>query len=258
MNETSEPPGGRRVAVVTGSGKKRVGWHVADALASRGFDLMVHYHTSRDAALETAKHLQAHGIRAEVAAADLADEAGARRLVEATLSQFGRVDVLVTCAAIWEPKPLAEVTAADLRRQFEVNLAGTFFCAQQAGLAMARQPEGGCVVLFGDWAVQRPYRGYSAYFASKGAIPTLTRCLAVELAALNPRVRVNCVEPGPAMVPETVSEDERNAIAQSTLVKRLGSPANLAQAVVALVENEFITGVCLPVDGGRSIYAGGL
>ncbi len=84
---------------------------------------------------------------------------------------------------------------------------------------------------------------------------TLTRSMAVELGARNPRVRVNCILPGPVMLPRDLPEAERREAIEGTLVKREGSPVNVAQAVVALVENDFITGVCLPVDGGRTIFA---
>ena len=84
-------------------------------------------------------------------------------------------------------------------------------------------------------------------------MPTLTRALAVELAHRNPRVRVNCIEPGPVMVPENVSEHEVKGVIAGTLLQRLGRPENIAQAVIFLVENDYITGICLPVDGGRTI-----
>ncbi|GIW88373.1 MAG: oxidoreductase [Isosphaeraceae bacterium] len=247
-----------RTALITGSGKKRIGWHLADALARRGYAIAVHYHRSADEAMETVDHLRRLDVAAEAFQADLANADAARSLVDSVLARFGRLDVLATCAAIWEPKRLEEVTTDDLRRYFDVNLAGTFVCAQAAGLTMVRQPEGGAIVTFGDWAVRRPYLDHAAYFAAKGAIPTLTRCLAVELGTRNPRVRVNCIEPGPAMVPDSVDPDERAAIARATLVGREGSPEAIVQAALLLIENDFLTGVCLPVDGGRSIYAGGL
>jgi pteridine reductase len=120
---------------------------------------------------------------------------------------------------------------------------------------MAAQESGGAIVNLGDWATVRPYLNYAAYFPSKGAIPTLTRDFAVELASRNPRVRVNAVLPGPAMLPEGLSDQERKAAIGATLVKREGSPHNVADAVLFLLRNDFVTGVCLPVDGGRSIYA---
>jgi pteridine reductase len=86
-------------------------------------------------------------------------------------------------------------------------------------------------------------------------VTTLTRCLAVELGSRNPKVRVNCVMPGPVMLPPDLPEAERRQAIEATLVKREGSPANVAQAVLAFVDNDFVTGVCTPVDGGRTIYA---
>jgi pteridine reductase len=247
----------RRIALVTGSGKKRIGWHVADILASRGFSIAVHYRTSAKEAVETVEHLRSHGVEAEAFQADLGDEAAVQNLIRGVLGRFERLDVLVNCAAVYTPKRLEDVTAADVRQHFETNLLGTFLCAQQAGLMMVLQPEGGCIVNFGDWALARPYVNYSAYFASKGAIPALTRCLATELGTRNPRVRVNCVLPGPVLFPSDMPDTEREAAIRSTLVLREGQPENVAAAVLFFLENDFVTGVCLPVDGGRTIYAAG-
>jgi pteridine reductase len=120
---------------------------------------------------------------------------------------------------------------------------------------MVKQPEGGLIVTVGDWAEARPYTGYAAYFPSKGAVTTMTRCLAVELGTRNPRVRVNCVMPGPVMLPPDLPAAEKAESINATLVKREGRPENVAQAVLAFLDNDFLTGVCLPVDGGRTIYA---
>lgn len=243
------------VALVTGSGKKRVGAAVADALARRGYAVAVHYRSSAAEAAETVASLTAHGVEAEPFAADLTDEVAVRRLVTAVLARFGRLDVLVNCAAVWKRKPLEEVTAADVRLHFDTNALSTFLCCQQAGLAMVAQPEGGAIVNVGDWAEVRPYLGYAAYFPSKGAVTAITRSLAVELGTRNPRVRVNAVLPGPVMLPPDLPQAERDHAVRATLVKREGSPANVAQAVLALVENDFVTGASLPVDGGRTVYA---
>ncbi len=244
-----------KVAVVTGSGSRRIGWHVAQAFAERGYRLVIHYRSAGTEAIATIEALQARGIDALGVQADLTDDAAAQRLIDETLAHFKRIDVLVNCAADWKSKRLEDVSGADVRHYFEVNTLSTFLCAQRAGLAMVRQPEGGCIVNLGDWAVVRPYLNYAAYFPSKGAIPTLTRTLAVELGRRNPAVRVNCVLPGPVMLPPDLPEAERRAAIAATLVKREGKPENVAQAVVFLAENDFVTGVCLPVDGGRSIYA---
>lgn len=245
----------RRVALVTGSGKRRVGWHIANALAHRGYALAVHYRTSAKEAADSVREYEARGVEAIAVGADLADESAVSKLVGTILDRFGRIDVLVTAAAVWGRKKLEDVTAADIRAQFDTNTLGTFLCCQHAGLAMVKQPDGGCIVTLGDWAIDRPYSGYAAYFASKGVIPTLTRTFAVELGMRNPNIRVNCVMPGPVMLPPDLPEAERREAIEATLVKREGRPDNVAQAVVSLVDNDFITGACLNVDGGRAIYA---
>ncbi|QVL31530.1 SDR family oxidoreductase [Telmatocola sphagniphila] len=243
------------VAIVTGSGKKRVGWYVADALARKGYSVAVHYRSSEREARETVAHLQSLNVAAEAFRADLAKDQEVSSLVERVFQSFGRVDVLVNCAAIWERKKLEAVTAEDVRRHFEINTLGTFLCCQQVGLRMVAQPSGGCIINLGDWAEIRPYPDYSAYFPSKGGISVLTRNFAVELGLRNPNIRVNAILPGPVLLPEDLPQAERNEVIASTLVKREGRPENVAQAVLALIENDFITGVCLPVDGGRSVYA---
>ena len=120
---------------------------------------------------------------------------------------------------------------------------------------MCRQQEGGVIVTVGDWAIDRPYLDHAAYFVSKGAISTLTKTLAVELAQRNPKVRVNAIHPGPVMFPPESSESERQAMVASTLTKNANCPESVAQAVHFFVQNRFVTGVCLPVDGGRTIFA---
>jgi pteridine reductase len=244
-----------RVALVTGSGKRRVGWYVAEALARRGYHLALHYRSSGAETAETVAAYEKQGRKVVAFQADLTDESAVRGLVDQTLAHFGRIDVLVNCAAAWIRKPLEDVTAADVRFHLEVNTVSTFLCSQQVGLAMVKQPEGGSIVTVGDWADARPYLNYAAYFPSKAAIPGLTRCLAVELGRRNPRVRVNCILPGPVMLPPDLPEAERRQAIDATLVKREGSPENVAKAVLAFVDNDFVTGACLAVDGGRTIYA---
>jgi pteridine reductase len=245
-----------QVAIVTGVGKRRIGWHVADALAARGYNLALQYRTSAAEAFQLVESFRGRGLQSEAIHADVTDEQSVHAMIVKVLARFGRIDVLVNCAAVWQRKPLEQVTAADLRLHFETNALGTFLCSQQAGLAMVQQPEGGVIVNIGDWAEVRPYLNYAAYFPSKGAVTAITRSLAVELGSRNPRVRVNCILPGPVMLPADLPAAERQQAINATLVKREGGPRNIALAVLHFIENDFITGVCLPVDGGRTVYAG--
>lgn len=245
----------KKWALITGAGRQRVGFHVARALGKKGYSLALHYRTSATEARESAGILSQEGFETRIFQADLAVESQVGRLVEQLHSECGRLDALVSCASTWHAVELEKTTAADFVGFFESNVLATVLIAQKAGLWMTRQPEGGCIVTVGDWAVTRPYLNYLAYHTSKGAIPVFTKALAVELAHLNPRVRVNCVEPGPVMLPAELSPQDREEAIGATLVQREGSPDHVAMAVMSLVENDFITGVCLPVDGGRSIWA---
>jgi pteridine reductase len=249
-------PAYEKVALVTGAGRRRVGQAVARALAARGYAIAVHYHRSATEAQEALVSLKEEGVKSQAFQADLTCAADIDRLFGQIQEQFGRLDVLVTAAAIWEPRPLESITADDIRRHFEINVLGTFLCCQKAGKLMVAQPSGGTIVTIGDWAVARPYLDYGAYFISKGAIPTMTRMLAVELAHRNPAVRVNCIQPGPVLIPAGVSQAERDRAIAGTLVRREGRPEHIAQAVLFLVDNDFVTGVTLPVDGGRTIAGG--
>ena len=239
----------QRVALVTG-GAVRVGAVIARKLAAHGYRVAVHANRSLDRATALVAELAKSGCEAAAFGADLRDEDAARAMIDKAHRHFGRLNLLVNNAATWSPTPLESTAADDVRRFFETNTLSTFVCAQHAGLIMVEQPDGGAIVNVGDWATARPYRNYAAYFVSKGAIPTLTRALAVEFA---PRVRVNAVLPGPVLLPDDVSTSARQRAIAGTLLAREGRPEHVAHAVHFLAENDFVTGVCLPVDGGRTI-----
>jgi pteridine reductase len=242
------------VALVTGGGR-RVGAVIARHLADAGYRLAIHANRSIDEARLLAEELTASGHESIALAADLCDENSIERMIGAAHDHFGHIHGLINSAAIWIRQRLEDVTSADVRRHFETNTLATFLCCQRVGRLMVGQPAGGAIVNFGDWAIARPYLNYAAYFASKGSIPTITRTFAVELAHRNPSVRVNAILPGPVMLPPEMPASERELVIQSTLVKREGTPAHVADAVLFLLKNDFITGVCLPVDGGRSVFA---
>jgi pteridine reductase len=219
-----------RVALVTG-GERGVGAAVVRALASRGYAVAIHAHGSLQEARVLADQLAAAGVPSLAVTANLRDEGPVRAMVQRVADHFGRIDAVVTCAAIRHAGPLEEVTADDLRTHFDINCVGAFVAAQEAGAFMVRQPEGGSIVTLADSAVDRPPTGSAAFFPSQGAIPAMTRSLAVEFAARNPRVRANCVL--------------ANAAGH-----REGTPEHVAHAVLFLLENQFVNGICLPVDGG--------
>ena len=244
------------VALVTGSGAPRVGRVIAEHLASLGCCIALHANTSDEEAEAAADQIRSqHNVDTLVTLGSLAEDDVPDRLVDETHRRFGRLDVLVNSAAIWFPTDLADVTADEIRKYFQVNTIGTFLTSRAAAKRMADQNTGGSIINIGDWATVRPYLHHSAYFPSKGGVEVMTRSLAVEFAQLNSNIRVNCVQPGPVLLADNFSEDKAKQIAKSTLVGRLGTAQHVAHAVQFLCENDFVTGVCLPVDGGRTIYA---
>jgi pteridine reductase len=244
-----------KVALITGSGRRRVGSVVAEYLARAGYNIALHYHRSADSANELTDSIQRLGVNCHAFQADVANEADVEQMFEAVAATFGRLDVLVTTASVWDAGKLEDITVEDVMRSYSVNAVGTFLCARRAGLLMVEQSEGGAIVTIGDWAIQRPYLDHVAYFMAKGSVEALTRSLAVELAHRNPKVRVNCVHPGPVMFPPNISKQEREMLVESTLVKSGDCPESIGRAVLFLAEDNFVTGVCLPVDGGRTIFA---
>lgn len=243
------------VAFVTGSGATRVGREIAWEFGRLGYRVVIHANRSIKPAKEFLKQLADESIEAMLVQGSIDDDTQVKGWMLEVEKRFGRLDVLVHSAAVWDPKPLEEITKDDLDAQVRTNLYGSFFVARSAGLTMSKQSTGGSIVLIGDWAIQRPYAGFSAYFLSKGGIPTLTRTLAVELAARNPRVRVNAIMPGPVLLADSSTEELAKRLREQSLLKRDGTAHDVAAGALFLAEQPFITGVTLPIDGGRSIYA---
>ncbi len=239
-----------KVALVTGSAK-RIGRAVANALADRGVHQAVHYRTSKTDADEAVELFRVLGVEAESFQADLSHVNEAEALASEVLKRFGRLDILVNNASVFFPSPLGEVTDLQWDTLINTNLKGPFFLAQKVGLAM-KAAVGGTIINIGDWAAERPYTGYLPYCISKAGVVAMTKGLAKALA---PEVRVNCINPGPVMLPEDLSEAEKEEVMRKIPLQRTGSPADIANAVVFLCEGtDFMTGAVITVDGGRAVW----
>ncbi|MEM7478882.1 MAG: SDR family oxidoreductase [Planctomycetota bacterium] len=239
------------VALVTGSRAPRVGNAIAALLEDQGFQLVYHGHREDSG--------QASGNSPDASSTvfgAVEEERNVRQWCEQILGHHGRIDLLVNSAAIWEPKDLEETSSQDFTRFFEVNSLGVALLCKHFGLAMVKQASGGAIINIGDWAVARPYPDFSAYFLSKGGLETLTRTMAVELAHRNPRIRVNAILPGPVLLADEIDAQREQRIVEESLLKRAGTAEDVATAALFLATSLFVTGVCLPVDGGRSIHAG--
>ncbi len=246
----------RPVAFVTGSSSYRVGRVIAENFLRAGYRVVLHAHHLLSSAQSEIEHLRSSGHDVDLVSGAIELEANVLSWVQQIRQSQGRIDVVVNSAAVWHPQPLEQLSAAEIEHTFRVNTLGSALIAKHFGLEMVRQSSGGTIINIGDWAVVRPYKDFAHYFVSKGSIETLTTTMAVELASRNPRVRVNAVLPGPVLLAEGISAQRQQQIISHSLLKRAGTPMDVARAVLFLAENPFITGVCLPVDGGRSIYAG--
>jgi pteridine reductase len=236
-----------KVALVTGAGR-RLGRAVAIALAERGAILAIHYRNSHAEAQAVVAQIVGGGGRAQFFAADLAQVSEVERLIVEVIAAFGRIDVLVNSASVFVRKSLEDISERDWDANLDTNLKAPFFLSKFAGAAMRRNGAGKIINL-GDWAGIRPYLNYIPYSVSKAGLIGLTRALAKALA---PEVQVNCIALGPVMPPDDYDAAEIERLRKATLTKRLGSPDDVARAVIFLCEGtDFATGSTLMLEGGR-------
>jgi NAD(P)-dependent dehydrogenase (short-subunit alcohol dehydrogenase family) len=236
----------RRVAVVTGAAK-RLGRAVALRLAEEGADVVIHYRSSQKEAGETVGEIEKLGRRAAAISADLNNVAEIKNLFAETGKRFGRLDILVNCAANFVESTFATTTEADWNRSLDSNLKAPFFCSQAA--APLLKVAHGVIINFADIGGILGWPGFIPHSISKAGVIMLTRTLAKELA---PDVRVNAIAPGTITMLGDPPEWERDFIQRAPL-HRTGTPADIADAVSFLVNAKFITGQVLVVDGGRTL-----
>jgi NAD(P)-dependent dehydrogenase (short-subunit alcohol dehydrogenase family) len=240
-----------RVALITGG--RRIGAVVASEMARRGADIALVYRRSRVEAEETADSLRALGRRVFLVQADLSRPDSCDHVVDETVNALGRLDVLVNMASIYVQKPVDELTVDDWDTQLAVDVRAAWLCAR-AAVPHMRRLRGGRIINFGDWVARsgRPrYTGYLPYYVAKASVIALTEALALELAP--DQILVNAIAPGPIVAPEDTSDDEFARVERATPLGRWGGEIEIAKAVLALIDSDFITGETVRVDGGRHL-----
>lgn len=237
----------RQVALVTG-GAVRVGRALSIGLAEAGYDMVVHYHASRGAALEVARRVEALGRRAVPVRGDLSDPAAAEELARVTGEEYGRLDLLVNNASVFRARPLSRVDVDEWDLVMDVNLRAPFLVTRAT--ADLLRASAGCVVNIADLSAFRPFPSYPTHSVAKAGLVQLTRALAQQLA---PRVRVNAVAPGTVLPPEEADEDEIERERRRTALGTLGSPEDVVRTVLFLAGSPFVTGEVVVVDGGRDL-----
>jgi pteridine reductase len=246
-----EPSLTGKTVLITG-GARRVGAEIARELHAAGARLAIHYHRSQAEAVALVQAFNAERAdSASAFAADLLEVDQLPALVAAVLEKFNRLDVLVNNASTFYPTPMGQITPTQWADLMGTNLKAPLFLTQAAAAAL--RDTQGLVVNIADIHGQRPLRDYSVYSTAKAGLIHLTRALARELA---PEVRVNAVAPGPVLWPEAqagLDAARQREIIERTLLKRAGSPADIARSVrFFAVDAPYITGQILAVDGGRS------
>ncbi|BCS36035.1 pteridine reductase [Luteitalea sp. TBR-22] len=242
-----------RVVLVTGG--TRMGASLGAALGARGARVAFSCARSTDAIAHAVDRTIAAGGQAVAIGADLRDPAACEQLVTEAIAWGGRLDVLVALASTYERVPIAEVTDDAWRAHLAVDLDATFHCARAAALHMRRRGGGGHLLFCSDWvaASGRPrYTGYVPYYVAKAGVVALTEALALELAG--DAIQVNAIAPGPILPAVGSSPEMQASVIRATPLGHWGGPAALTHAVMGLLDQDWVTGQTLRVDGGRHLH----
>jgi NAD(P)-dependent dehydrogenase (short-subunit alcohol dehydrogenase family) len=224
-----------------------VGQVIALALAEKGARVAFTYRSGDPA--ETLAGIEAHGTEGLALQLDVLEWEQPKAAVEQVIQHFGRVDLLVNNASVWQSAPFLEIS----RRQWEIsigaNLTGPFLCTQAAAPYMLEQ-KSGHIVNISDLSAHQTWPRFADHSASKAGLEAMTRVMAAELA---PHVRVNAIAPGTILLPDGATEAKRQWATVNSLLKRIGTPQDVARTVIFLTESDFITGAVFFVDGGRAL-----
>lgn len=230
------------LALVTGAAH-RLGKVFALTLARQGFDIILHYYQSADAALQTQAEIESVGRRAILAQADLTDPAQIQSLV----SSLESLDALINSAAFMPSGNVDALTLENWDTSLDLNLRAPFFLSQECAKKITN---GGLIVNITDVGAQKTWSRYPSYTVSKAALESLTKILA---RALAPKIRVNAIAPGFVLQSEIVSEEEWQRLMNRIPLKRPARTEEIASALEFLLRNEYITGQTIVVDGGYSL-----
>lgn len=233
-------------ALITG-GAHRLGREIALTLADAGADIAFTYLSSRDDAQETLRAIEQRGVRGLALRADAADDAQTARALAEVSAVFPRLDLWVANAGVFRRTPLAQARERDWDDMWRLNFLTFLVPARRIGPQMRHQGAG-CIIALADVAALRPWANYIPYCVAKRAVVALVQDLARRLA---PQVRVNAIAPGPVLFPAGFPAAARAREIARTALRRAGEPRDIAAAVRFLATSEYVTGVVLPVDGGR-------
>lgn len=243
-----------KIVFVTGSAR-RVGRSIALAFAAEGANLVIHHASpsSADHALSAAETVRKMGGDALVVTGNQGNSDNVHGMFEQVRSYYGHLDVMVNSAAIFKQGDLLEIPEPEWDEVMNINLKGPFLLTQQAGRLM-RDNDSGVIINISDNSGLNGWASRPHHSISKAGVIMLTQVAALGLAQYG--IRVNCVVPGPVLIPAGADESVLDDIAEALPVGHIGEPQNIADACLFLAENPFATGTILRVDGGEGLVGG--
>ena len=234
-----------KAALVTGGGK-RLGKAICIALARRGYDIAVHYNSSESEAEDTAEAVEELGVNSETFQHDLSNASGSGEFIKSTARVFPHLSLLVNSASVFENIEFENVTQELFDRDFNVNFKSPFFIS----LEFSKQPGAENIINLLDTRISRIDTGHFVYNLTKKSLRDFTQMAA---KALGPKIRVNGICPGPILPPPGMDESYLEKVSQDTPLRAPGSPEYIIAALNYILDNPYVTGDCLYVDGGQHL-----
>nr|AIA18777.1 Enoyl-(Acyl carrier protein) reductase [uncultured bacterium] len=241
-----------KVALITGAAR-RIGAEIANTLHNAGLNIILHYHRSEHEAMRLCKLFnERRPDSATIKKADLTDKSEYSKLIDASVKEWGNLDVLINNASRFYKTPLDQSNEDNWNDLIDSNLKAPLFLAKAAASELKKQK--GCIINITDIHGEKPLRDYLIYCISKSGLIMLTKSLAKELG---PDIRVNAISPGTMIWPEgenELNDHIKQKMIDMTALKKEGHPEDIAKAALFLVKDaDYITGQILAVDGGRSL-----
>jgi NAD(P)-dependent dehydrogenase (short-subunit alcohol dehydrogenase family) len=242
-----------KVALVTGSAH-RVGRAIALELAKNGVHILVHYNHSEPSQVRDTLHdIKSHGVDAFEIQSDISQPEGVDAVFDAVHERYGRLDIVVNSASVFQRRELLEVSLDDWDLTMNVNLRAPFMITQRTAAIMADNAvPGGTIVNICDQGVDGPWKDYAHHGISKSALWSLTQ---VSALSLGPSIRVNAIVPGPVMKPagRNLSDDDWAKVGEGNPLSKTGSAEDVARAVLYLCQEDFLTGTLIHVNAGEHL-----
>jgi pteridine reductase len=239
-----------KTVFITGAAK-RIGKEIALSFKELGWNIIIHYNSSKEDALNLAKVINnANKNTAITVQGNLDVKEDVNAIIKEVLDAFPSIDLLINNASTFYPTPIDDISEEHWEKLFGSNLKGPLFLIQ--GLKQKLKESKGSIINITDTNLSKGVANYSIYSAAKAGLESITKGLARELA---PEIKVNAIAPGAMLEPPDVTwtEEQKSKVIESIPLKRMGSEKDIAEAVNFLAHSQYITGQIIKVDGGRSL-----